>query len=143
MSARHFDFVQKVIEYLRGEQIPGIKPGDIRYEEFDGIKQPSYGIVVSMLPESEGRGTNTQDDIRYGVQVTRILSKLHPSEGLKHKSEFRDLVRNLFHRKRLGVADEELITTIRHSQWVVPRRWKKNIDASAMNVYCLVRELRE
>ncbi len=123
-----------------------MEPGEIRLEEFPFHKRPMHGLAVSLLEEQEGQGLNDADDIRYRVQLTRIVGNIHHSDGMESRSEWRVRVRRLFHRKRIGVDAPgacEIITTVTPQNLIMQRQFYKwNVDASVMIVNCLIREIR-
>lgn len=140
---RHYDVANRVLYMLRDQAIESINPDDIRLEEFPFLQKPSRGISVSMMGESEGTGLNDRDDIVYRVQLTRVLENLHPYDGMEDRSKWRRVVWDLFHRRRIGVCPEEIITRVEPQRILLPQQWNNwNIDASVMQVSCKIREVR-
>ncbi len=101
---RHLQVAEKVVEILRANLNEDYEREDIRIEDFPFTREISRGVVVSVLDESEGIGTNEHDDIKYRVQITRVKTKLHPKDGIEQKSSWRFMIRRLFHRKLIGLA---------------------------------------
>jgi hypothetical protein len=141
--ARHKEVADKVIEILQTMTIPGVSYDQIYLTRFPFYTQPSIGLAVSMLNEEEGAGLNELDDIAYPVQLTRILHRLHPNDGLQDTSLWRDAVRRRFNHKRIGVSGCELVTKANFAQIEIPAQWNTwNIDASVLQVVCWCRETR-
>lgn len=139
---RHEEIKNRIIALLKAENFPPMRSSDVRYE--DPISRlPSVGIVVSPMEESEGVGTNLQDDIRYTFRVTRCIGRLQPNEGLVNKSYFRTRLRQIFHRKRIGGIECELVTIVRHADFTSIPKWRdKNLDVTSMLITVTVRETR-
>ena len=138
---RHKEIRDRIIQLLRLESFASLKPDMIRYEDPPSVK-PSVGIIVSPMEEGEGVGTNAQDDIRYTLRITRVIGRMQPSEGLEGKSVFRNKVRQIFHRKRIGGIDCELVTVVRYADFLSMPKWRKNLDVCSMLVTVTVRETR-
>ncbi len=80
---RHYEVAQRVIDILKtNANLQDIKRDQIYLTRFPFVSAPSYGIAVSPLVEEEGTGLNELDDVAYPVQLTKILHRLHPSDGL-------------------------------------------------------------
>jgi hypothetical protein len=143
---RHYAVAKKVMEILKAERFDGFNPKDIRIEDFPFKVQPVRGIVISPLDEEQAVGTNTNDDVRYKVQVSRILPKPSNIEGLRSRSVWRYAIRDLFNRKRIGVDTPggcEIVTGVEFSTIKIPRLWDSwSVDASVCIVSCLIREPR-
>lgn len=142
-NARHKEVADRVITLLRGMTIPGIRSDQVYLTRFPFYTQPAIGLAVSMLDESEGMGLNELDDIAYPVQVTRILHRLHPNDGLSDTSLWRDGVRRQFNRKRIGVGGCELVTRLQFATIEIPKEWNQwNVDASVLRITTWIRETR-
>lgn len=141
--ARHKEVADKIVTMLRAMTIPGMRSDQVYLARFPFYTSPSIGLAVSMLNESEGRGLNELDDIAYPVQLTRILHKLHPNDGLSDTSLWRDGVRRAFNRKRIGISGCELVTRCEFSTIEIPKQWDQwNIDSSVLRITTWVRETR-
>lgn len=141
-NARHKEVVDRVIELIKNAGVPGINSDQVYLARFPFYTAPSIGLAVSMLNESEGRGLNELDDIAYPVQVTRILHRLHPNDGLGDTSLWRDSMRRLFNRTRIGVGCE-LVTRCEFATIEIPKQWEQwNIDSSVLRITTLIRETR-
>jgi len=144
--ARHKEVADRIIAILRGMALPGLRADQVHLTRFPFVAAPSMGLAVSMLQESEGNGLNELDDIAYPVQLTRVLHRLHPSDGLSDTSFWRDDVRRRFNRKRIGVGGTtgcELVTRCEFSTIEIPAQWRDwNIDASVLRITTWVRESR-
>lgn len=138
---RHVEVRDRILQLLRQETFVNIRPETIRYEDPPVLK-PSTGIVVSPMEEGEGVGTNAQDDIHYTFRITRVIGRIQPSDGLEGKSAFRNKVRQIFHRKRIGGIECELVTVVRHADFLSMPKWRKNLDVCSMLVTVTVRETR-
>lgn len=143
---RHIDIANRIIELIQSEigLLSPFTSGDVRYEDPES-KDVNWGIVVAPLDEMEGRGTNGQDDIGYRFIVRRAIAKTSSgdSEAARSKSVFRNIIRLLFHRKRIGI-ECELITKVRHGAFVLKGRYKKgSYDITAMVITTWIREIRE
>ena len=142
-SERHFDVAEKVVELIKAEDLGPFKSSDVRLEEFPFIKEPAFGIAVSLSKEQELTGLNDKEDIYYTVQITRILTNLSLSDAMKSRSQFRVSMRNLFNHKRIGVDENEIITHMSFGQIIAPKEFtRSNIDTSVCYVSCLIRETR-
>jgi len=142
-NPRHKEIADRVIEILKTLTIPGIQSEQIRLERFPFVSEPSMGLVVSMLDESEGIGLNELDDIAYPVQLTRVFHRLSTTDGLEDTSLWRDDVRRHFNRKRIGISGCELITRCNFSTIEIKPQWNTwNIDASVLQIVTWVRETR-
>lgn len=140
---RHFDVANRVVALLKTQNLKPFNPSDIRLEEFPFIKEPAFGIAVSLEKEEELTGLNDREDIYYTVQVTRILTNLSISDAMKSRSQFRTVMRRLFNHKRIGVDPNEIITHMRFGQIISPKDFaRSNIDTSVCYVSCLIREIR-
>lgn len=140
---RHVQVRDRILQLLKQEQFPPFKSGDIRYEDFVDVK-PTHGIVLSPMQESEGVGTNLQDDIRYTFKLTYSVTRTIPQGGLPEKSYFRNRVFEIFHRKRIGGITNELITVVRHGDFTsTPKIRKHKIDATYLLISVSVRESRD
>jgi hypothetical protein len=139
---RHEEIKNRIIALLKAENFAPMRASDVRYE--DPISRvPSVGIIVSPMEESEGTGTNLQDDIRYTFRVTRCIGRLQSNEGLLNKSYFRTRLRQIFHRKRIGGIECELVTIVRHADFTSIPKWRdKNLDVTSMLITVTVRETR-
>ena len=138
---RHVEIRDRIIALLQQETFANIRPESIRYEDPPSLK-PSVGIVVSPMEEGEGVGTNAQDDIRYTFRITRVIGRISPSDGLNSKSTFRVRIRQIFHRKRIGGIECELVTVVRYADFLSIPKWRKNLDVCSMLVTVTVRETR-
>jgi hypothetical protein len=139
---RHEEISNRILALLRAESFPPLRATDVRYEDPISMA-PSIGIVVSPMEESEGVGTNLQDDIRYTFRVTRVIGRMKSSEGLNAKSYFRTRLRQIFHRKRIGGIECELVTIVRHADFTSMPKWRdKNLDVTSMLITVTVRETR-
>lgn len=140
---RHVQIRDRILELLRQEQFRPFKPADVRYEDFPDVK-PSIGIVLSPMQESEGIGTNLQDDIRYTFKLTYCVHRTIPKEGLEQKSYFRNRVFEIFHRRRIGQIGNELITIVRHGDFTsTPKMRKHKLDTTYLLITVSVRESRD
>ena len=127
---------------VRATSVPGIKPDQVYLTRFPFNTQPSIGLAVSMLQESEGMGLNELDDIAYPVQLTRILHRLHSNDGLSDTSLWRDSMRRMFNRVRIGVGCE-LVTRCEFATVEIPKQWEQwNIDSSVLRITTFIRETR-
>jgi hypothetical protein len=139
---RHQEIVDRILLLLRAESFPPHRTDEIRYEDPPELK-PSLGIVLSPMEESEGIGTNLQDDIRYTFRLTRSTGRMKTQEGLASKAYFRNRIRDVFHRKRIGGIECEVITTVRFADFTSIPKWRdKNLDVTSMLISVLVRERR-
>lgn len=138
---RHKEVKDRIIELLRQQNFVSVRPESIRYEDPPTL-MPSVGIIVSPMEEGEGVGTNAQDDIRYTFRVTRVIGRTQPTEGLEGKSAFRNKIRQVFHRKRIGGIECELITVVRYADFTSMPKWRKNLDVCSMLITVTVRETR-
>lgn len=139
---RHQEIVDRILLLLRGESFPPHRADDVRYEDPPELK-PSLGIVLSPMEESEGVGTNLQDDIRYTFRLTRATGRMKTQEGLVSKSNFRNRIRDMFHRKRIGGIECEIITIVKFADFTSIPKWRdKNMDVTSMLISVLVRETR-
>ena len=142
---RHIEIAERIMRLLK-DNASGFKPfgqGDIRYEDPDS-RNVSYGIVVTPLGESETTGTNAQDDIGYRFLVRRGIQKSSTNDmaEARAKSQWRIAVRDIFHRKRIGI-ECELITKVVPGDHTAKRRYEaSNFDISAMIVTTWIRENR-
>ena len=147
-SERHMDVANKVLELLKAQATAGNLPpfdaSDIKLTEADGTRRPTKGIMVSLGEESEGRGLNASDDIRYVVIVTRNLPRADTTQGMIGKSKFRVVMRTLFNRKRIGVDPaSDIITISRPARIRIPKLWEQEgIDSNSYAVITTIRELR-
>ncbi len=147
-SERHYDVANKVIEILKAQanlgNLPPFDQHDIKLMEIDGHVVPTKGISVAISEESEGRGMNASDDIRYSVIVTRSLPRTNTPQGIEQKSKFRVVMRTMFNRKRIGVdPSSEIITVSRAARIRNPKKWEQeNIDSNSYVVTTTIRELR-
>lgn len=142
-NARHKEVADKVIQILKTLSIPGVKSDQIFLTRFPFINEPSKGLAVSMLTEDEGAGLNEVDDIAYPIQLTRVLHRLHPSDGLEDTSLWRDLIRRRFNRTRIGISGCELVTKAKFATIEIPNQWNTwNIDSSVLQITTWVRETR-
>lgn len=140
---RHVQVRDRILQLLRQEQFRPFKSGDVRYEDFIEVK-PSMGIVLSPMQESEGIGTNLQDDIRYTFKLTYSVTRTIPQGGLEDKSYFRNRVFEIFHRKRIGGITNELITVVRHGDFTsAPKMRKHKLDVTYLLITVSVRESRD
>jgi len=61
----------------------------------------------------------------------------------KERSTWRHLVRREFNRKLLGGIEGEIITKVKPGAITLSKSWQRQgIDASILEVWCWVRELR-
>lgn len=142
-NARHVEIADRVIEILKTLTIPGVDRDQIRLERFPFVSEPSKGLIVSMLDESEGTGLNELDDIAYPIQLTRVLHRLSSVDGLADTSLWRDDVRRNFNRKRIGISGCELVTRCNFATIEIKPQWSTwNIDASVLQIVTWVRETR-
>jgi hypothetical protein len=143
----HKAFIDRVVQMLKAQKWEGIQPSDIQVMDFPFSRTPAYGLIVSPIDETEGTGVNSSDDIRYGLQVVRVLGGVSDSDGIMSRQAWRSKLRDMFHRKRIGVQLGnacEIITTVRFGTIKLRREWDRSkIDASAVFIYCLVREPRD
>ena len=118
------------------------------------------GIYVTPPSEGNGpwdefreQGTNDRDDMVYACQITIVGGTLAPfNERSEELVDVRQLVRRMFHNRRLdlqpgeitdtGVA--ELGCTVKHGkfQWGVDHPNANKIDVSVLVVRCFMREPR-
>ncbi len=139
---RHKEIADRIVALLKAENFPPFRASEVRYEDPPEIK-PSNGITVSPMEESEGVGTNLQDDIQYTFRITRSIGRMNTQEGLTAKSYFRNRIRQMFHRKRIGGIECELITIVRHADFTSMPKWRRsNLDVCAMLITVTVRETR-
>lgn len=141
---RAWDWAVFVQNLLKTKDMSPFTTGDIVISKFPFHKRPSKGIVISPLDESEGVGLNDRDDIKYSVQVTFIMPKIHQIDGVSDMSNLRTIIRETFNRKRLGFHAQEMICTAKHESIFIPKAWSDwNIDASVMKVTTMIREIRQ
>lgn len=139
---RHVQIRDRILDLLKQEQFRPFKASDIRYE--DGDVKPTIGIVLSPMQESEGTGTNLQDDIRYTFKLTYSVHRTVPREGLEQKTYFRNRVFEIFHRRRIGQISNELITIVRHGDFTsIPKMRKHKLDVTYLLITVSVRESRD
>jgi len=140
---RHRQVRDRIIQLLKQEQFRPFKAGDVRYEDFTEVK-PSIGVVLSPMQESEGIGTNLQDDIRFTFKLTYSVNRTIPQGGLEDKSYFRNRVFEIFHRKRIGGITNELVTVVRHGDFTsTPKIRKHKLDSTYLLISVSVRESRD
>jgi len=143
----HKDVLDKVIVELKSMDLTGFgfKASDIKYTDFPFHMQPSFGLLVSPLDETEGESTNETTDIGYPVQLVRCGHKLDPTGGITGRDAWRRAVWRRFNRVRLGVSDDdgcELITRSEFLKLQMKDTWDKwNLDSSALKVVVWIREL--
>ena len=142
---RHKQVLDRVVVLLQALTIAGIDSDEIYPTDYPFTIQPSRGLAVSMIAESEGVGLNELDTIAYPIQLTLIGHRLHPSDGMSPRSLWRDQVRRTFNRKRIGtwVGGCELVTVSRPATITIPKEWNNwNVDASVMQTITMIREDR-
>lgn len=142
---RHIDIANRIIELLRNNisDLAPFNAEDIRYEDPDS-RNVEYGIVISPLVEAEGVGTNAQDDIGYRFMIRRSIAKSSPGDedAATAKSRYRVALREIFHRKRIGI-ECELLTKIQAGDYIAKRRYRRgSFDVTAIIVTTWIRESR-
>jgi hypothetical protein len=147
MDVTQFDVVQKIVELIKPMELQGFRGSDVKLADFPFHRQPPFGIIVSSLPELEGESTNETTDIGYQTQVTRVLSNLDVSSGLKSRSHWREEIHKRFDRRRMGLTpgseegDCELMNRAKREEIEIKPVWEKwGIDASVMVITTWVRK---
>jgi hypothetical protein len=139
---RHEEIGERIVELISSDNRNEFRPGDVRLEDITATKEPAYGVSVWCSEEKEGMGTVARHDIGYVFQVWRVVHALG-SDDVGDKSRWRVMIRDLFHRKRIGISGCELYTQVGFSDVAIPSKWlNQNISASPLTVTCYVRETR-
>lgn len=143
----HVAVAKRVLELLKAQRFTGFQPSDVMLIDFPFANPPTFGVIVSPIDETEGTGMNDADDIRYAVQVMRVFGSNESSEGFDSRANWRSRLRQLFHRRRLGVQLTgacELMSTVRFGTIKLKREWDRlGMEASVLYIHCLIREPRD
>lgn len=144
MSGRQKEIADGIADLLKTELTGDFLYDEIHVKDYQEDNPLSRGITVSPLAESEQIGTNERDDIDYVTLVSRSLHALG-EDDLEYKSNFRDEVRRIFHRKRLTLFEGCILySRVSFGNFNVPSAWTQdNNSVTTMQIYTLVRESRE
>lgn len=144
---RHWEQASKIKELLQGgiTDLAPFSSDEIYISDDEERIVPARGIHVVMSTPDTATGVNEKDDIRYTCLIVRVIKNdlQGNSEYQQSRSSFYTKVRLLFHRKRIEVHDNEIITRIRMGTLRDRRRfYAKGMDVSIIRVTTLIRETR-
>jgi len=99
--------------------------------------------IVTPVAELEGKGTNTTDDIGYGVQITIAqASDVDQDANADRLYYWREQAMSLFRRKRISGVSEIHTCAIEPRPTIDPTAFSDNIDATAFVVRAWQRKTR-
>jgi hypothetical protein len=144
MSATHDDVIAEIMAQIKALDLGpfGVRSTDVHERDFPfngSSAPPCPSIILSRVIEAEGPGLNNAQDIAYPVQVLRCGHSLS-NRGGSPRTGWRDLMRDTFNHKRIGV-DGELVTKVRFLEMQYDSAWKSwNLDTSGLRIITWVRK---
>lgn len=109
----------------------------------DGVTLPA--LFMTPVPETEGKSTNTSDDVGYGVQVTIVqASNRDPEASMDRLFYWREEAMDTFRSKRLaGAGDANIhLVDIEPRPVIDPASFARQIDATGFVLRCWTRKVR-
>jgi len=139
MSSTHKDILDAVQTAIDALSLTDCEEVAVRAVPKDG-GEFYHGITVSPVAEQEFAGTNTREDIGYGVQITMVVANdVDPTEG-DLLTTWRQTIRKKFiHQK---IASITTVTTCLVEPGPVYANTPEHLDISTMIIRVISRETR-